>query len=314
MWFIAQAFAAEDAALCTEWAPTEGPFDVIVDETVGEIQSSGLAASRTEDGVYYTHDDQGGRPVLYVFRDDGEYIGLQNIVGATNTDWEDLAPGPCPETVDAEACLWIADTGEADETRSQLTLWVVPESTRASESAVACNVVFPNGKQFDAEALLVSPDGIVRIVTKEDDGAKVYRISAPACDGGAAQTLTLETELALDEKVTGGAMSRDGGTVVLRGLDRAWMWSGCTLDWSVEPLAIDLGSQPQGEAIAFTNDGALITTSETHSAEEPLRYWKTPCAASSTESCPDCGCGEDTAALLLLPLLALARRGRARRR
>lgn len=298
--------------MCGTYGAAEGPREVILDETVGEIQSSGLAASRAEDGVYYTHDDQGGEALLYVFRDDGDYVGAQTIAGATNTDWEDLAAGPCPETVDAESCIWIGDIGEADETRSELVLWVVPASTQAREDAVACRLVFPEGKQYDAEALLVWPDRTVRVVTKEDDGAKVFRVSDPACDGGAAQTLTKEAELALGEQVTGGAVSPDGAQFVLRGLSSAWLWTGCTIDWGAQPTLVDLGDQPQGEAITFANDGTLVTTSEARSADEPLRYWTTACEETTTVPCSTCGCGGEGAAwLLLLPLSGLFRRRKA---
>lgn len=300
--------------MCGSFGEPEGPFDVIVDDTVGEIQSSGIAASRAEDGVYYTHDDQGGPAFLYVFRDDGTFVGGQNISGASNTDWEDVAPGPCPDSVDAESCLWIGDIGEGDGTRTELVLWVVPASTNGVESAVACRLVYPEGKTFDAETLLVGPDRTVRIVTKEDDGAKVFRISDPACDGGAAQTLTKEAELALSEKVTGGAISADGAQVVLRGLSTAWMWSGCSLNWSDAPTVVDLGEQPQGEAVTFANDGTLVTTSEVSNADEPLRYWRTPCEATTPLTCPTCGCegeGEGAVLFLLFPLAGLARRRRA---
>jgi len=100
--------------------------------------------------------------------------------------------------------------------------------------------------------------------------------------------------------------------VVLRGLSTAWMWSGCRLNWSDAPTVVDLGEQPQGEAVTFANDGTLVTTSEVSNADEPLRYWRTPCEATTPLTCPTCGCEGDGAALsLLFPLAGLARRRRA---
>ncbi|MFN7145138.1 MAG: hypothetical protein ACK4YP_15280, partial [Myxococcota bacterium] len=195
MWFIVGlALAApEEFEVCGSFGTTEGPLEVQVDQDlVGEIQSSGLAASRTEEGLYYTHDDAGGEPRLYLFRDTGpggEFVGPQLVSGATNTDWEDLAAGPCPGSVDAEHCIWIADIGDNDEVRPNVSVWVVPESTQANVTAVECALVYPEGEKHDAEALLISPDGTLRILTKDKDGAKVFRIGNPDCDNGAAQTL-----------------------------------------------------------------------------------------------------------------------------
>jgi hypothetical protein len=310
MFLIEPAFAGESEA-CAQYGEAGDPIQV-TDEEFPDIQSSGVAAARGQENVYYTLDDSGGEPKLYMFdtTGDGAYIGAQLIQGgATNTDWEDLAAGPCPDTVDAEHCLWIADTGDNDSNRSGIVLWVVPESTRGSESAVACNLVYPGGESHDAEALLVGPDRTVRIVTKSGDGdATVYRVSDPRCDDGDAQTLVKEAKITSAEKFTGGAMSADGTQIVLRSLERAWLWTGCTVAWGDTPTEVDLGVQEQGESIAFDNDGSLVTTSE----GMPLTVWHTPCDETEALTCPGCGCGGSDAAGLLLvgPLGAWLRRRR----
>ena len=309
MFLIEPAYGGDE--VCIVYAASGDSVSV---EDIPGVQSSGVAAARGLDNAYYTHDDAGGDAKLYMFRGDddddrlGEYIGEQNLVGATNTDWEDMAAGPCPDTVDSEHCLWIADIGDNDKTRTSIVLWVVPESTRGAESAVGCNLVYPGGDPHDAEAILVGPDGTVRIVTKSSDGtATVYRISDPACDDGTAQTLEKEAEVALDESVTGGAMSADGTAVVLRTLSGAWLWTGCTIAWSSTPTAIDLGAQPQGESVAFDSDGSLVTTSE----GDPLRVWSTPCADATPLTCPEpCGCGGGAGLLFVAPFGVWARRRR----
>lgn len=309
MLIIGLAAAAGD--VCTTFAAAEGPTNV-TGADAPMIESSGVVAARLTEDVYYTHDDNGGDARLYLFYGDGDYYGAQTIAGSTNTDWEDLAGGPCPSTVDAESCLWIADTGDNDEDRADVVLWVVPESTQANVSAVECRLTYPEGKSRDAEALFVSPDGIVRLVDKDPDRAKIFRIDSPVCDGS-TQALVEETELVLGEEVTGATMSADGLTVILRGLTRAWMWTGCTLDWSVSPSDIDLGTQPQGEAITLLADGGILTTSES-TGEEGLRFWTAACDATETLTCeeeePPCGCatGGGAAVAMVGGLLALGRR------
>lgn len=307
MWIIGLAFAGD---VCTVYGSTEAAVEVGALEE--PIQASGIAAARGEDDLYYIHDDNGGAAGLYMVSGTGEYLGYQELQGEglVNEDWEDIAPGPCPDAVDAEHCLWIGDIGDNDKDRPNIDVWVVRESRGVSETAAHCILVYPEGKKRDAEALFVDPAGALRIVTKDNDGAKVFVLTDPQCDGATTQTLVEETELVLDEKVTGAAMNADGTAVVLRGLLKAWSWTGCSL-WSGPPEELSLTVEPQGEAVTFANDGALVTTSEIFS-DEPLRLWRTPCAETAPVTCPEapCGCGDSAALLLLLPLGGLLRRRR----
>lgn len=308
MWIIGLAFAGEE--VCTSYGVPEET--VQVNSGFPDIQASGLAAARNQDDLYYTHDDNQGDPKLYAVYGDGTFLIAQTIAGATNEDWEDISPGPCPATVDAEHCLWIADIGDNDQIRPNVDVWVVRESTAAEEPAVRCSFVYPEGRRHDAEAMFVTPDGTLRIVTKDKDHAKVFRSSDPECDGGEPQLLSEEAEIELEEPVTGAAMSADGSAVVLRGLTKAWLWTGCALAWNDARVDVDLGVQPQGEAVAFANDGSLVSTSEIIDTE-PVRLWRTPCAETAPVTCPECGCDGGSALLVLLPFGVLARRRRARR-
>lgn len=300
--FALPAFAAE--TVCLELG--DSPGSVVV-EDVPANESSGLAAGQAQAGVFYTHDD-GGEPSLYLFTLDGSFLGELHVDDASNENWEDVAAGPCPGKVAADHCLWIGDIGDNDETRPSITVYVIPETRGLSETAVACNFRYPEGEARDAEALFVDPSGTLRVVSKEDDGeAKVFRVDAPRCDG-TVEDLALEYELQLGGAVTGAAMRADGQAVVFRSLTHGWMWVGCEVDLRDAPIEVDLGAQPQGEAIAFGDDGALVVTSE----GEPFRVWEVPCAEVGPAPCETCGCGEGNEALLFVAVAGGALR-RSRR-
>ncbi|MFZ5480964.1 MAG: hypothetical protein ACOZNI_29655 [Myxococcota bacterium] len=295
LWFVSVAAATE---VCASFGDAG---DSIVVEDIPAVESSGVA--HRGDGVYFTHDDEEGDAALHAFTLDGEYLGAQAVTNASNVDWEDLAVGPCPATVDAADCVWIGDVGDNDEVRDEIVVYVVPLSSEASETAVACALRYPEGKRHDAETVLVDPDGVLRVVTKEGDGeAHVFRVDAPRCDGD-ADTLEEEAELALGSPVTGGAMRADGLAVVLVSESEAWLWTGC-VNWAREPVEIELGSQQQREAVTFAPDGSLVITSE----GDPFRVWSAPCADTKEAKCPACGCGGGDGAWLLLPLAWLRRR------
>lgn len=287
--------------ICAEWSA-----DAAIIEPAGTdiAESSGIAAGRVNAGVWYTLQDEDNDSALYLFSADGDPLGVQTIRGAANHDWEDLAAGPCPAEIDAEGCLYIADIGDNDKSRSEILIYIVEESTDANEDALACALQYPDGAKKDAEAILVHPDGTIRVVSKEGSGdAHIYR--ADALDCSATTTLTEEAVVQIDgsadedREVTGGAIDATGQQWLLRTSSQALLWSGCRIDWSAAPVTVDLGAQPQGEGVSF--DGtALIATSES----SPFRLWHVPCATEAEEQ-KCCGCGDGAALTLGVPALLL---------
>lgn len=295
------ALAADE--VCAAW---DEPYHFEVAD-IEETQSSGLA--RWGD-VLFTMNDAGGATELYAIRTDGSFVGTQTVDGATNEDWEDLAVGPCPSAIDAEDCLYIADIGDNDEARASITLWVTEASTDARATAIACPLVYDDGAARDAEALLVAPDGSVRIATKEGDGeAKIYYASKLDC-ADTPQALTREAEVTVDGPVTGGAVSEDGLQVVLRTAGMAYVWTACEVDWTVEPATVALPDEEQGEAITVGEGGTLYTTSE----GAVLRVGVAACAESAASPCDTCGCvtGGSVGWGFLLGMAGLMRRRSAR--
>ncbi len=130
---------------------------------------------------------------------------------------------------------------------------------------------YPDG-QLNAEALMLDPhDGRLYLVTKEGSGrAEVFRFPAqPSETTGILERVAvvqLEGTSASMRKVTGGDWSADGRRVVLRSYIVAWEWDTHTTDrsahWNDEPRRAWLAVEDQGEAIAYTADGSLLTTSE----------------------------------------------------
>src|SRR5688500_9950833 len=66
-------------------------------------ESSGLAASRKHEGVFWSANDSGNDPVLYAMTGEGASVA-EFPVDATNTDWEDLA-------TDDAGHLYVAGVG-----------------------------------------------------------------------------------------------------------------------------------------------------------------------------------------------------------
>jgi hypothetical protein len=292
MLILAAAYLPAHAAdtVCTAWGSTA---TVEVPGDNPEPQASGLARG-PEPGTLLTMGDAGTDDTLTVLGLDGAFLGTAVPGGVTNTDWEDLARGPCPATVGAEECLYIADIGDNLETRSTLTAWVVPIDDLEA-AAIACVLAYEEGVPRDAESFFVTHDGTLRIVTKEPD-AKVYRLPSPRCDG-TVETLRREAELNWSDDPTGAAVSPDGSRLVLRSRTTAWLYDACAIEWATPVASIAIrADERKGEAISFTDDGSLVTVSEQPTLTEDeapaaMQLSTTPCEASEAATeCSECGC------------------------
>ncbi|HEY9249127.1 MAG TPA: hypothetical protein VIO38_08350 [Rariglobus sp.] len=116
-------------AACAHPLPYDAPLRT-GSMPAGIRESSGLAASRLDPRVLWTHNDSGGQPVLYALEPNGARRGDLRIAGLPNRDWEDLASF----TLDGRSWLLIADTGDNAGNRTDCALYVVAEPEPAALS------------------------------------------------------------------------------------------------------------------------------------------------------------------------------------
>jgi hypothetical protein len=309
------------------WAPYPALADsartlcTIRDQRIDE--SSGLAASADR---LWTVNDGGTR--LLVFELDRSCRLLRTIrAGIDPYDVEDPARA-------ADGTFWLADTGDNGLNRSTVAL----ERLRPGGSASLFRLTYPDGPH-DAEALLLTPSGQLFIATKEPLTSNVYTPAGPLSAARptplrkVASTGFLPTGTAGGPAgaagqvvVTGGAISPDGRTVVLRTYTDAYVWAAPDGDvaaaiGSGNRRRIPLPPTAQGEAVTFTPDGrSLLTSTEgvpgaVHeiplgdaAAPTPSRSAARPAAAGQPE--PDSEPG-DLLRTLLAPVVAVVAVGAA---
>jgi len=254
----------------------------IKDKSVSE--SSGLVASRTTPGAYWTHNDSGDGPFIYAFDTRGDSFGTFRVTGAQSRDWEDIAAGPGPQP--NKSYLYIGDIGDNNAIRPEVIVYRVAEPSLSAtsrqftkkrpgstEPADAIRLKYPDGKH-DAEALLVHPrTGNLYIVTKVlIANSAVYEAVAPFTAG---QSITMRRigEVRVPSLfggvITGGSISPDGRRVALcdyfQGYEIVLPAGSSNFDdiWKQRMVGFDLGKRKQGESITYRRDGkALLATSE----------------------------------------------------
>lgn len=256
----------------TTFATLAGPPKAVCtvrDERLAEL--SGLAAG---DSQWYAVADGGSSLKVHVL--DRSCAVQEVITGAIDPyDVEDLA-------LARDGTLWLADTGDNSSQRDTVAV----HTLRPDGTALLHRLTYPDGKH-DAEALLLGPSGVPHIVTKNVLGtADVYRpkarlrspgptplvkvaeVTIPSSDTPGGPVGSASSAL-----VTGGAVNVDGSVIALRTYTDAYLYpapDGHLVEaLGRDPVRIPLPREPQGEAIAFTPDGTLLSAGE--GGGQPIR-------------------------------------------
>lgn len=144
-------------------------------------EASGLATSRRAPGVYWTHNDSGGVPVLYAIDEAGTLLGAVRINGVENHDWEDIASF----TLDGRPYLLAADVGDNRAVRTNCAMYIIPEPDPATlqpdrerheDVAWQIPVRYPDGPR-DCESVAVDvPGKQIYLISKRTKPPVVYRL------------------------------------------------------------------------------------------------------------------------------------------
>ena len=255
-------------------------------QRVAELpEGSGLAASRRTPGRFWSHNDSGD-PVLFALDSNGRVTGRLTISGAKVEDWEAVAVGPCP----SGSCIYVADIGDNDAERKQVTVYRIAEPAEATGSAKVADVfhaTYPDGSH-DAEALLVTSEGRLLIVTKGESGpVSLYRFPAEL---RSATTMRLErvggprktgSPAEKDDRITDGAVSPDGNWIVLRSTQALTFYRAADLlagNWR-EAGRVSLAGigEPQGEGVTFAANDAVNLMSEGGGKTQPGAFARLTC-------------------------------------
>ncbi len=280
-------------------------------ERRGLTESSGIVPSSVREGVFWTFEDSGNEPALYAMDSTGRDLGFVRVANAVNEDWEAIAGGPCGDG----RCLYIGDVGDNLELRRSRVIYRVREpwaaagpapddSTVASGDSLHATVTTDSpqaphaahaagprasgsvtaevlrftyeDRPHDVEAMVVSDDGAVHLITKgRRGGVLVFRIAPEAWSSGLGvavrtDSLRITTPTGRD-RITDAALAPDGRLAVRSYrtlyIFRMDLGSGKLASPSPE-LACDLGSagEPQGEGITWLSSGAWLLTSEQRGA------------------------------------------------
>jgi hypothetical protein len=236
-------------------------------------EASGIAASRQNPDVLWTHNDSGDKNRLFALNTHGKHLGTYIIDGVKARDWEDIAIGPGP--VEGRHYLYIGDIGDNGREYEYKYIYRIPEpkvdSSQASVDTTLFGAetiaVFYPRINYDAEALMVDPlTKDIYILTKGDTSSHVFRAAYP-------QSLKRGTRL---EQVTtlrlgwvvGGDSSPSGDEILVKTYPAIYYWhrepeQNFGEVFKMAPATLPYVWEPQGEAVGWKADGkGYFTISE----------------------------------------------------
>lgn len=250
-------------------------------------ESSGLACSIGLPDAFWTHNDSGDVPRLFLIDRGGKTLATLNVAGAKAIDWEDM----CSFARGGVNYLLIGDVGNNPPRREELTLYLLREPRFARGDTLPSNPLrvertirfrYEDGA-VDCEAVAVDAgQNRVYLIAKQlAQGGAVYELPLSEKDGD--HTLVARRIAKIDVAlVTALDISPDGRRAIVGTyLDAFEFTRTGDQTWS-EVFAgsgrhIPLPTRPQGESICYGADGkSLYLTSER--ARQPL--WEVPALPS----------------------------------
>lgn len=247
-------------------------------------ESSGLAASRRHDGLFWTHNDSGNEPVLFLYRPDGAVVATARIPGARAKDWEDMAIGPCTATSSpkgTEQCIYLGDIGDNKEKRDSAHILKFPEPDLPEERPASFSVddferidfQYAGGPR-DSETLMVHPETAKIYVIQKNNSVEAPVFRVPNRPTGDSEMRTAEkfAELriarGLGRQVTAGDISPDGREFTIRTYVKVYTYCAETEEpfetaFSASPVISQPRLTIQSEALAYdATDDYIWFTSE----------------------------------------------------
>ena len=266
--------------------PENAPFGEAIDKGIFEnkaiTEASGLAASRQNKGLFWTHNDSKDANRLFLFDENGKDKGTFYVENAKNRDWEDLDM----VTIKNTPYIYIADIGDNDVKHDKKYIYRVKEpkimpskkpivdTLRGTETFI---ISYPDANR-NAESLMIDQQTYdLYIVSKNDDNVVVYQVPYPQSTtqiNVAKPILKLPFTFA-----TSGTISLDNQEILIKNNDTIFYWRRKKNESIAAALKrpatiLPYKKEPQGEAIAFSTDGSgYYTVSEIKKKILPHLYF-----------------------------------------
>ncbi|MBN1904419.1 MAG: hypothetical protein JW927_04910 [Deltaproteobacteria bacterium] len=295
--FIALLFISFTAS-CAHVETKENVADVkkvgsITESYLGEV--SGIAMSLYREDVFWVLNDSGNSASVYAIREDGKPVGIVNIEGVTNNDWEDIATFE----FEGKPYIVIADVGDNFAKRSKCFLFFIeePDTNKIKmgdpitlKPSWSITFTYEDGPR-DCESVAVDTvTGKILLLSKRDTPPVLYELplTTKTEKNSVAKRVTvikplpqksqgISDFLSMSNMTTAMDISADGLNAVVLTYAGAYLYrKEKDEEWgkafSGTPVYITLPVMQQSESVCFGKDASTIfvTSEQTEQLPSPL--------------------------------------------
>ena len=262
------------------------------------LEASGIASSRFNQNILWTHNDSGDENRIFAMDINGNHIGEFFLNDTENRDWEDIAIGPGPmEGVDY---IFIGDIGDnrSENDVKRLYRFAEPQVSMENQSSVinidsieSISFQYEDGNR-DAETLIVDPltKDIIIISKREESAVHIYLLPFPH---DTENVLTAQLIMTKDfypninfntsQWIVAGDISKDGSEILIKSYKDVFYFSRESNQSIFDALnttgeKLPYVTEPQGEAICWDRmtSGYFTLSEEADDANQPAHLYFYP--------------------------------------
>ena len=271
---------------------------------LGEIESdkileaSGLASSRFNQNILWTHNDSGDSNRIFAMDINGNHVGEFLLNNTENRDWEDIAIGPGP--LEGADYIFVGDIGDnrSENDVKHIYRFVEPQvytNNQSSEINIdnteSISYQYEDGNR-DAETLIVDPitKDIIIISKREGSAVHVYLLPFPH---DTENILTAQLIMTKDfypninfntsQWIVAGDISKDGSAILIKSYTDVFYFSRESNQSIFDALntsgvKLPYVTEPQGEAICWDRmtSGYFTLSEEANDANQPAHLYFYP--------------------------------------
>ena len=246
-------------------------------------EASGLAASRSNPGFLWTHNDSGDSARIFLIDSLGKYKASVYLEGVNNRDWEDIAVGPGPDST--KSYIYLGEIGDNDAIYEfkYIYRFIEPMISQIENKISvlkfdSIKFTLPGGPR-DTEALMIDPQtNDLYLFSKREHAINLYKLSYPY-----STTETVSAEEVLSalpfSRIVAADFSADGNEILIKSYTQVFYWKRKNEPVSEllkkEAIILPYTVEPQGESIAFSYDGKgyyTISEKTKHSKPQMIFY------------------------------------------
>ncbi len=265
------------AAPITQFFYTQEVIAVIEDDRL--IEASGIEESYENPGYFWTHNDSGSGPTLYLIDNNAQIVMELELGGIINRDWEEIVTAK----IGGKSYIYVAEIGDNKAVHESVRILEIPEPRLEGKSKITIDkreidvmsFTYAEGAR-DAEAVLYDHNqNEFVLVTKREKNALVY--SFPFVPN--EQPAVIKSKGTIPAKLFTAADMNEQGEILLKHYGAIYYWGESEkpavdriLAW--DAVMVDYIPEPQGEAICW-HKGDFYTISEKNIGKpQEMLYFK----------------------------------------